>query len=54
MSKFLHTDDDNNEYAKATAILPVFSENSRAKNHLIIQIHLLLEDSVISLENFTH
>ena len=39
MSKFLYNDDkedDDNDYAKAKAIPRIFSENSRAKNILII------------------
>ena len=35
MSKVLHGDDDNDD-AKAVAIPQVFSENSRAKNIILI------------------
>ena len=32
MSQFLHSNNDDNADAKAIAMPPVFSENSRAKN----------------------
>ena len=44
MSKFLHKDDkDDNYNVKAIAMPPVFPENSRAKNYLIITMQTFME-----------